>query len=36
VVGGVVLIVVYLAAAVGLRVREVNEVWGMVRGRLGR
>jgi putative peptidoglycan lipid II flippase len=36
VVGVLVLILVYLAAAVGLRVREVNEVWGMVRGRLGR
>jgi putative peptidoglycan lipid II flippase len=34
--GGLVLIVVYLAAAVGLRVREINEVWSMVRGRLGR
>lgn len=36
IVSGLVLIVVYLAAAVALRVREVNEVWGMVRGRLGR
>jgi putative peptidoglycan lipid II flippase len=36
VVGGLVLVVVYLAAAVGLRVREVNDVWGMVRTRLGR
>jgi putative peptidoglycan lipid II flippase len=36
VVGGVVLVAVYLAAAVALRVREVNEVWGMVRSRLGR
>jgi putative peptidoglycan lipid II flippase len=34
--GGLVLIVVYLAAAVALRVREVNEVWTMVRARLGR
>jgi hypothetical protein len=31
-----VLVVVYLAAAIGMRVREINEVWGMVRGRLGR
>jgi putative peptidoglycan lipid II flippase len=36
VVGGLVLIVVYLAAAVALRVREINDVWAMVRGRLGR
>jgi putative peptidoglycan lipid II flippase len=36
VVGGVVLIAVYLAAAIGLRVREINEVWDMVRSRLGR
>jgi putative peptidoglycan lipid II flippase len=36
VVGGVVLVAVYLAAAVALRVREVNEVWGMVRSRLGK
>ena len=36
VVGGIVLIAVYLAAAVALRVREVNEVWGMVRSRIGR
>jgi putative peptidoglycan lipid II flippase len=36
VVGGLVLVVVYLAAAIGMRVREINEVWGMVRGRLGR
>lgn len=36
VVGGIVLVAVYLAAAVALRVREVNQVWGMVRSRLGR
>jgi putative peptidoglycan lipid II flippase len=36
VVGGLVLVAVYLAAAIALRVREVNEVWGMVRRRLGR
>ena len=36
IVGGTVLVVVYLAAAVALRVREVHEVWGMVRSRLGR
>ena len=36
VVGGLILVAVYLAAAVGLRVREVSDVWGMVRGRLGR
>ena len=26
----------YLAAGVSLRIREVNDVWGMVRGRLRR
>ena len=36
IVGGLILVTVYLAAAVGLRVREVSDVWGMVRGRLGR
>jgi putative peptidoglycan lipid II flippase len=36
VVGGLVLVAVYLAAAVLLRAREVNQVWSMVRGRLGR
>ena len=36
VVGGVILVAVYLAAAVGLRVREVSDVWGMVRSRLRR
>ena len=36
VVAGLVLVAVYLAAAVALRVREINEVWAMVRGRLGR
>ncbi len=36
VVGGLVLIAVYLAAAVLLRVREVHQVWGMVRSRVGR
>jgi putative peptidoglycan lipid II flippase len=36
VVGGLVLVAVYLAAAVLLRAREVNQVWTMVRGRLGR
>ncbi|HEY2669582.1 MAG TPA: murein biosynthesis integral membrane protein MurJ [Rugosimonospora sp.] len=36
VLGGIVLIVVYLAAAVALKVREINEVWRMVKGRLGR
>jgi putative peptidoglycan lipid II flippase len=36
VVGGIVLVVVYLAAAIGLRVREVSDVWGMVRSRLVR
>jgi putative peptidoglycan lipid II flippase len=35
-VGGIVLVPVYLAAAVGLRVREVSDVWGMVRSRLVR
>jgi putative peptidoglycan lipid II flippase len=34
--GGTVLIVVYLAVALALRVREINDLWGMVRGRLGR
>jgi putative peptidoglycan lipid II flippase len=34
--GGIMLVVVYLAAAVSLRVREVSDVWGMVRGRLRR
>jgi len=36
VVGGVMLVIVYLAAGVSLRIREVNDVWGMVRGRLRR
>ncbi len=36
VVGSLVLISVYLAGAVALRVREVTQVWSMVRGRLGR
>ena len=36
VVGGLVLLVAYVGAAVLLRVREVSEVAGMVRGRLGR
>jgi putative peptidoglycan lipid II flippase len=35
-VGGLILVAVYLAAAVGLRVREVSDVWGMVRSRLVR
>jgi hypothetical protein len=35
-VGGLVLVAVYLAAAVGLRVREVSDVWAMVRSRLVR
>jgi putative peptidoglycan lipid II flippase len=35
-VGSLVLVVVYLAAAIGLRVREVSDVWTMVRSRLGR
>ncbi len=35
-VGGLVLGVVYLAAALGLRVREVSDVWTMVRSRLVR
>jgi putative peptidoglycan lipid II flippase len=36
VVGGLVLVAVYLAAAVALRAREVNDVWVMVRSRIGR
>jgi putative peptidoglycan lipid II flippase len=36
VVGGLVLAAVYLAAAVALRAREVNDVWVMVRSRIGR
>jgi putative peptidoglycan lipid II flippase len=36
VVGGAVLAVVYLAAAVALRVEEISQVWTMVRGKLGR
>jgi putative peptidoglycan lipid II flippase len=36
IVGGAMLVVVYLAAAVTLRVREVSDVWGMVRSRLHR
>ena len=36
VVGGLMLILVYLAAAVSLRVREVSDVWGMIRSRIGR
>jgi len=36
VVGSLVLGTVYLAGAVALRVREVTQVWAMVRGRLGR
>ncbi len=36
VVGGVVLVAVYLATAVGLRVREVSDVWAMVRSRIGK
>jgi putative peptidoglycan lipid II flippase len=36
VVGGLVLVTVYLAAAVALRVEEIRQVWGMVRGRVGR
>ncbi|MEN3304326.1 MAG: putative peptidoglycan lipid flippase [Micromonosporaceae bacterium] len=36
VVGGTVLVVVYLAVAVALRVEEINQVWGMVRGRFAR
>ncbi|HKT05794.1 MAG TPA: murein biosynthesis integral membrane protein MurJ [Rugosimonospora sp.] len=35
-IGGAVLAVVYLAVAVGLRVSEINQVWGMVRGRVRR
>jgi putative peptidoglycan lipid II flippase len=34
--GGLVLVVVYLAVAVALRVRDVNQVFGMVRSKLGR
>ncbi len=34
--GGMMLIIVYLAAAVSLRVREVSDVWGMVRSRIRR
>ena len=34
IVGGSMLVVVYLAAAVSLKVREVSDVWGMVRSRL--
>jgi putative peptidoglycan lipid II flippase len=36
VVGGAVLGTVYLAAAVALRAREVNDVWVMIRSRVGR
>ncbi len=36
VVGGVMLVIVYLAAAVSLRVREVSDVWEMVRSRVRR
>jgi putative peptidoglycan lipid II flippase len=36
IVGGVMLVTVYLAAAVALRVGEVSEVWGMVRSRVKR
>ncbi|OLB75487.1 MAG: hypothetical protein AUI14_20925 [Actinobacteria bacterium 13_2_20CM_2_71_6] len=36
VLGGLMLVTVYLAAAITLRVREVSDVWGMVRSRLGR
>jgi hypothetical protein len=35
-VGAVVLVAVYAAAALMLRVREVHDLVGMVRGRLGR
>lgn len=35
-IGGLILTAVYLAAAVGLRVKEVSDVWGMVRSRLVR
>jgi putative peptidoglycan lipid II flippase len=35
-VGGGVLVVVYLAAAMAMRVEEISEVWGMVRGRVRR
>jgi putative peptidoglycan lipid II flippase len=34
--GAVVLVVVYLAAAVALQVKEISQVWGMVRGRVRR
>ncbi len=34
VVGGLMLVVVYLAVAVSLRVREISDVWGMVRSRI--
>ncbi|OLB65284.1 MAG: murein biosynthesis integral membrane protein MurJ [Actinobacteria bacterium 13_2_20CM_2_72_6] len=34
IVGGLMLVIVYLAAAVSLKVREVSDVWGMVRSRL--
>src|SRR2546421_404827 len=36
IVGGLMLVIVYLAAAVSLKVREVSDVWGMVRSRLRR
>jgi putative peptidoglycan lipid II flippase len=36
VLGGIVLIAVYLAVALALRVREIHDLWGMVRGRLRR
>jgi putative peptidoglycan lipid II flippase len=36
IVGGVMLVLVYLAAAVSLRVREISDVWGMIRTRIGR
>jgi putative peptidoglycan lipid II flippase len=36
VVGGLVLIVVYIAVAIALKVKEISEVWQMARGRLGR
>jgi putative peptidoglycan lipid II flippase len=35
-IGALILTAVYLAAAVGLRVKEVSDVWGMVRSRLVR
>ena len=34
--GGAVLLVVYLAVAIALRIREVNQVFDMLRSRLGR